>query len=411
MTRRTHTTTGAGPVARLRRLLGRRGPLLLAVLLAAGAFVPIDGTFVSRVQTEVGLTPLDGLALALAVAVAVASAASALVLPRLRWPIAVTGCAAWVFTSTWAALCVASYVVASSVRRPLRQLAYVAAASALTVLPTTTQLAIGTAGVVWQDMMSSLGGVALFVWLPFALGLWNKARRDVVEGLHERAEQLEREQAARAEQARSQERARIARDMHDVVAHRVSLMVLHAGALEINAKDESTAVAAELIRTIGREALGQLRDVIGVLKADGEGVALGPQPTLVDLERLLNQSRAAGMTVSRRDEGVPQRLPTLLEHAAYRVVQEALTNVHKHAGAARTEVLVRYEEGGLVIAVHNDAPSSPVEALPGSGMGLVGLRERVELLDGEFTTGPRAGGGFSVRARLPLSAQAMEEDE
>lgn len=140
-------------------------------------------------------------------------------------------------------------------------------------------------------------------------------------------------------------------------------------------------------------------------------MALGPQPTLVDLERLLNQSRAAGMTVSRRDEGTPQRLPTLLEHAAYRVVQEALTNVHKHAGAARTEVLVRYDDGGLVIAVHNDAPSRPVEALPGSGMGLVGLRERVELLDGEFTTGPRAGGGFSVRARLPLSTQATEEDE
>ncbi|MEV6424315.1 histidine kinase [Streptomyces sp. NPDC051662] len=408
MTRRTRTTTEPALRARVLRWLDRWGPRLLAIVLAVGAFIPIDGQPVPHVQAELGLTPWP--ALILAVAVAAGSAASVLVLSRMRWPVVLVGCASWVLTSVWATLCVASYVVGSTVRRPLQQMSYVAGATAITVLPTATGLAIGLPGVFWQDMLSSLGGAGLFVWLPFALGLWNKARRDVVESLHERAEQLEREQAARAEQARLQERARIARDMHDVVAHRVSLMVLHAGALEINAKDEGTAVAAELIRTTGREALAQLRDVIGVLKAaEGEGVALGPQPTLVDLERLLNQSRAAGMSVSRRDEGTPQRLPTLLEHAAYRVVQEALTNVHKHAGAAGTEVVVRYHPHDLEIAVHNNAPDGPVELLPGSGMGLVGLRERVELLDGEFTAEPRAGGGFSVRAQLPIPTQLMEE--
>ncbi|WP_447040860.1 sensor histidine kinase [Streptomyces sp. DSM 118878] len=383
---------------------------MLSTALAVGAFFPIDGRPVPQVQGELGLTPWP--ALVLAVLIAVTSVAAVRALPGTRWPVVVVGCASWVLTSVWATLCVASYVVGSTVHRPRQQMSYVMGASAITVLPTATGLAFGLPGVFWADMLSSLGGAGLFVWLPFALGLWNKARKDVVESLRERAERLEREQVARAEQARLQERARIARDMHDVVAHRVSLMVLHAGALEINAKDEKTALGAELIRTTGREALAQLRDVIGVLKAvDGAGIALGPQPTLVDLERLLNQSRAAGMSVRRRDEGTPQRLPTLLEHAAYRVVQEALTNVHKHAGAAGTEVVVRYHDHHLEINVHNEAPAGPVELLPGSGMGLVGLRERVELLDGEFTAEPRPDGGFTVRARLPIPPHDMEEQK
>ncbi|ATL25661.1 two-component system sensor kinase [Streptomyces formicae] len=410
VTRRTPTATEPAIRACIRRWLDRWGLPLLSFLLAVGAFFPIDGRPVPHVQGELGLTPWP--ALILAGLIAVSSVIAVRVLPGKRWPVIAVGCASWVLTSVWATLCVSSYVVGSTVRRPLQQMSYVAGASVITVLPTAMGLAIGLPGVFWGDVFSSMGGAGLFVWLPFALGLWNKARRDVVESLHERAEQLEREQATRAEQARLQERARIARDMHDVVAHRVSLMVLHAGALEINAKDEETALGAELIRTTGREALAQLRDVIGVLKAsDGEGIALGPQPTLVDLERLLNQSRAAGMSVRRVDGGTPQRLPTLLEHAAYRLVQESLTNVHKHAGAADTEVVVRYHEHDLEIAVHNEAPTGPVELLPGSGMGLLGLRERVELLDGEFTAEPRPGGGFSVRARLPIPAPDTSTDD
>ncbi|MFF4954575.1 sensor histidine kinase [Streptomyces chattanoogensis] len=404
MTRRTDMT--AGP--RMPRRLARWGPQLLAVLLAAGTCVPIDTGPLPLLQAELGITPIPGFVVS--VVIALAAAAAAMVRRRALWPLVVVGLASWMLMSVWAVLCAASYGVAAAKRRTLQQACYVAGASAVTVLPVTTGVAIGLPGLGWTDVLSSLGGTGLFVWLPFALGLWNRARRDVLAGLHERAEQLEREQTARADHARMQERARIARDMHDVVAHRVSLMVLHAGALEVNAKDEMTAVTAELIRTTGREALAQLRDVIGVLKdADGEAAALGPQPTLVDLDRLLGQSRAAGMSVTRQDEGIPQPLPTLLEHAAYRVIQESLTNVHKHAGAAHTEVVVRYRSSDLEVVVNNDAPQGPVEPLPGTGMGLVGLRERVELLDGEFSAGPQADGGFAVCARLPLSQRTMEE--
>ncbi|SCK30608.1 Signal transduction histidine kinase [Streptomyces sp. SceaMP-e96] len=394
---------------RLRRILDRWGSKTLAAVVAVGAFIPIDGRPILYVQAELGVTPMLGLVLS--VVMAVGSSTAVLLLSRMRWPLITIGLAGWMLLSVWVTLGVGSYVAARGVRRQLYLVWYIVGASTVAILPTTTGVAIGMPGLAREDMLSSLGGAVLFVWLPAVLGLWSRARHDVIEGLEERAAHLEREQTARAEQARTQERARIARDMHDVVAHRVSLMVLHAGALEVNAKDEETAAAAELIRTTGREALTQLRDVIGVLKSAGDDgePSLGPQPTLVDLDRLLDQSRAAGISVDRRDEGTPQRLPTLLEHAAYRVVQEALTNVHKHAGTAHTDVAVIYLASGLEITVSNTAPSGPVESLPGSGMGLVGLRERVELLDGEFVAKMCPGGGFTVSARFPLSPRALEE--
>ncbi len=394
---------------RLRDAVDRWGRKVVALVVAVGAFIPIDGPPIAYLHTELGITWAGELALS-AVA-AVVSAATVLLLPRRRWPVISFGLAGWVVLSVWMPLGVGSYAVARGARRQAHLVWYVLGASAAVVLPMTTGAAAGVPGLGREDLFSSLGSVVLFVWLPVVLGLWSRARRDVIEGLQERAAQAEREQAARAEQARIQERARIARDMHDVVAHRVSLMVLHAGALEVNAKDADTVAAAELIRTTGREALGQLRDVIGVLKGAGDRdrAALGPQPTLVDLDQLLDQSRAAGIAVRRHDAGTPKRLPTLLEQAAYRVVQEALTNVHKHAGSARTEVALHYHDADLEITVSNSAPAGPTETLPGSGLGLVGLRERVELLDGVFTAVPRHDGGFTVSARLPLSAPALED--
>ncbi|MER7498542.1 histidine kinase [Nonomuraea pusilla] len=175
------------------------------------------------------------------------------------------------------------------------------------------------------------------VWavvLPLVAGLWVGARRQVLAGLRERAARLEREQAARAGQARAQERTRIAREMHDVVAHRVSLIVLHTGALEVSVPDERTAAEIASIRAAGREALANLREVLGVLRAQESPDGHAPPPSLADLDRLLGQSRSAGLRVRRRDEGDPRPVPEAAQRAAYRVVQEALTNVHKHVGDA-----------------------------------------------------------------------------
>jgi signal transduction histidine kinase len=225
------------------------------------------------------------------------------------------------------------------------------------------------------------------------------ARRRAVAALRDRAERLEREHHARTEQARAQERTRIAREMHDVVAHRVSLMVLHAGALEVGTDDEGTVEAAALIREIGREALGDLRGVLGVLRSGGDATA--PQPTLADLDRLLDQTRGLGIRVTRRDEGETRPLPELVERTAYRIVQEGLTNVHKHAGDASTDVVLRYLPAGFEVAVRNGPAPPPVDPLPGAGLGLSGLRERVGLLGGEFEARREPDGGFGVVARLP----------
>jgi signal transduction histidine kinase len=208
---------------------------------------------------------------------------------------------------------------------------------------------------------------------------------------------------------RLEERARIAHDMHDVVAHRVSLMVLHAGALEVNTTDDKAAATAALIRTTGREALAQLRDVLGVLKSGDQAVLdrLRPLPTLSELDSLLDQSRSAGIPVTRVDDGEPRELPVVVQHAAYRVVQESLTNVHKHAGQAVTKVVLRYLPAALEVSVANAVTGRPPEPLPGGGLGLVGLRERVEVLGGEFDAGP-VPGGFAVTARLPSAVSGEE---
>lgn len=327
-----------------------------------------------------------------------------------RWPLFAAAAIALVLFAFWAPTFVASYYAGTSLRRRLHLVLYSVVGAVLIVVSSRLPLPLPFDG---PERADEAGNVVFMVLLTIGLGtiagLWIRARREVVAGLQERAERLEREQAARTEQAREQERARIAREMHDVVAHRVSLMVLHAGALEVSAPDERTAEAAGVIRSTGREALANLRDVLGVLRspyAVGDS-ALSPPPVLVDLERLLDDSRAAGIPIERTDEGSPRRLPVIVEQTAYRVVQEALTNVHKHAGDSPTEVAIRYLPGTLEVEVRNHPPGKPVDALPASGFGLVGLRERVELLGGELEAGPQPDGGFLVLARLP--ADTLEE--
>ncbi|GAA3530953.1 hypothetical protein GCM10022419_007500 [Nonomuraea rosea] len=344
------------------------------------------------------------------VAVAAVAGLAAWRAQRSWWPLAAAGAVAYVWLVMWPPLLAASFFAGTTLRRGRELAAYVGAAVAVVGLSAVVGLVRGGE----HELATATTGNALLtatavIGLPLALGLWYRARREVQAAARERAGRLEREQVMRAEQARAQERARIAREMHDVVAHRVSLIVLHAGALEMRAGDEETERAAALIGGIGREALTNLRDVLGVLRTPlpegvvsaGREVALRPQPTLGDLDRLLDQSRALGIAVTRHDEGAPRPVEATVERTAYRVVQEALTNVHKHAGNAGTDVRIRYLDDELEVEVRNGTPAVSREELPGAGWGLVGLRERVELLGGTLRTSAQAGGGFLVHARIP----------
>ncbi|MEV1175595.1 histidine kinase [Nonomuraea sp. NPDC049784] len=348
------------------------------------------------VRGQIGV-PSD-LPLPVLIAAAAAAGLAAWQVRRSWWPLVAVGAVGYAWLVMWPPLMLASYHAGLTLSRR-RIAAYLGGCLVV----------CGTAALVGEQqggprrLMTATSGNAVLmalvvIGLPLALGLFVRATR---EAAAERAKRIEREQVMRAEQARAQERARIAREMHDVVAHRVSLIVLHAGALEVRAADEETARAAAMIGGIGREALTNLRDVLGVLRSPAREAALQPPPTLGDLDRLLDQSRALGIAVTRHDEGEARPVEATVERTAYRVVQEALTNVHKHAGDAATDVLIRYGPGELEVEVRNEAPGSPGEELPGAGWGLVGLRERVELLGGTLRTSAQDGGGFLVSARIP----------
>ncbi|GAA1421366.1 sensor histidine kinase [Catellatospora coxensis] len=345
-----------------------------------------------------------------------AAGVSAAWVRRARWPLFVVSLVTWLGMTMMAAVFVASYYAGAGrpgrPHRPGRAWPYFLAASTLVGVPVgwsavhSDLLYEGmTGGLLFGAVLTGSFWVGMTVVLPFVFGLWVRARRQVLEQLRDRAERLEREQHERAERARSEERRRIAREMHDVVAHRVALMVLHAGALEVSTADPRTAEEAALIRTTGREAMQELREVLGMLRApdlsDGTAPDLAPQPTLADLDRLLDASRAAGLPVRRVDVGQRQEVSLSAQRTAYRVVQEALTNVAKHAGAVPTTVTLRHEPYGLVVAVENAPPPQPAPPMPESGLGLVGLTERVGLAGGTVQARPRLDGGFLLHARIP----------
>lgn len=255
----------------------------------------------------------------------------------------------------------------------------------------------------------------MFLVVPTLLGLWVGTRRQLVERLQERATRLEREQHLMAEQAINAERTRIAREMHDVVAHRVSLMVLHAGGLEVSAQEDRTMETAGVIRTTGREALSELRGILGVLRDEGTDIApTAPQPGLADLDRLLEEWSGAGMDLHRHDTGdqdVP--IPDTAQRAAYRVVQEGLTNVAKHAIGATVTVQLHHGTDRLEIEIANTPPAAlaPFDPPPRSGYGLAGLRERITLAGGSLSAGPCPDGGWRMRAIVPTDRTDTEEGD
>ena len=238
-------------------------------------------------------------------------------------------------------------------------------------------------------------------------GLFARARRQLVLSLRERAARLEAEQRLHVEQAREAERRRIAREMHDVLAHRVSLLSLHAGALEFrpDAPPEEIAEAAGVIRASAHAVMQELREVIGVLREGEEGTER-PQPTLADIPGLVEESRAAGMTGRVPASTADLDVPAATGRTAYRIVQEGLTNARKHAPAAAVDGhrAAREDAAGWLVEVVSRRAVGVAAAgppPPGSGTGLIGLAERVALAGGEISHGPRPGGDHVLRAELP----------
>ena len=235
---------------------------------------------------------------------------------------------------------------------------------------------------------------------PVLFGQLLQARRDLARRLDEIEEAREHERALHAQAVLARERAQLAREMHDVVSHQVSLIAVRAGALQVATSDADAKEAARTIRSLSVTTLDELRTMVTLLRASGgRDTELTPQPTLADLRRLVESS---GTHVELTGE-LPSTVSTPAQRAIYRTVQEALTNVRKHAPGATADVELWQDGRDLGVTVTNTPPTRPSLPLPGSQQGLVGLRERAELLHGSLESGPTAEGGYQVRLRIPLS--------
>ncbi|GAB1336990.1 sensor histidine kinase [Streptomyces sp. E-15] len=271
----------------------------------------------------------------------------------------------------------------------------------------------------WPDERTGFAGqvaIAVFQTVPFALawvlGDSVRTRRAYFAQLEERAARLEREREAQAKVAVAAERARIARELHDVVAHNVSVMVVQAdgAAYVMDAAPDQARKALETISSTGRQALAEMRRLLGVLRT-GEHQESGeyvPQPDVDQIDDLVEQCRSSGLPVDFKVEGTPRPLPSGVELTAYRIVQEALTNTRKHGGPnTGASVRLVYFDDGLGLLVEDDGKGAPHElyeegGADGQGHGLIGMRERVGMVGGTLDAGPRPGGGFRISALLPL---------
>jgi signal transduction histidine kinase len=250
--------------------------------------------------------------------------------------------------------------------------------------------------------------VLFFGLFPWLAGRVLRGQLLLARELSEKAERVEHAREVDESRAIAEERRRVARELHDVLAHDLSVIVVQASAAQriIETDPSAAAEAAELVGRTGREALAELRHLFGPVRR-GEGEPLEGSPRVSAVARLADRARDAGLPVELRIEGTPRDLPAGVDLTGYRVVQEALTNALRHAGAASASVLVRYESGGLVLEVADDGVGPEgAGPSPGGGHGLVGMRERVALYGGELEAGERRGGGFAVRARLPLNGAA-----
>jgi signal transduction histidine kinase len=335
---------------------------------------------------------------------AVVSAALLSTLPllvRRRWPVQVlaatliVGVAIPTAAVFWPPALVAVYTVAS--RRPWR-VAVIGAVAAV--------VALDIHRVLWGYSLPLFGvisGLAL-AGAALALGLYQATRLAYFEQIRDRAARLERERELLDEQAATQERLRIARELHDVVAHNVSLMVIQAQAVGATADDAAAArQGARTIAELGRDAMSEMHRTLELMRADSGQEERAPQPALNDLGSLLERARAAGVNVELAVTGPQRPLPAGVELSAYRIIQEALTNVIKHSGSDRASVQLTYGSDDLELEIVDHGAGTEQSAMPGSGHGLVGMRERVALFGGSLEAGPVNGSGYRVLATLPYA--------
>lgn len=260
------------------------------------------------------------------------------------------------------------------------------------------------------QLQDSWGSNFVFILLVFG-GSWfagfliGQRSRQAGE-LRERAERAERERERLTTEAVAEERARIARELHDVVAHSVSVMVVQAAGVRrlLRGDQEREREALLVVERIGREALTEMRRMLGVMRTEEQGATRTPQPSLEHLERLIERVSQAGLAVDLKVEGEPRPLPAGIDLSAYRIVQEGLTNALKHGTKAPAHVFVRYSELELELEVVDDSPAA--STMSDDGQGLAGMRERVAVYGGAFEAGPRPEGGFRVHATLPLAGAA-----
>ncbi|WNV76621.1 histidine kinase [Geodermatophilus sp. DSM 44513] len=372
----------------LRTLAGR--PAVVDSLLAGGLSAL---TVVEAYTTDTARPPWLHAALSVA-------AISALALRR-RYPLAVL---CWVVAGMM--------VVSPESQLSIFGATVVAAFTAgVELTPPRSWIALGVATLPFFAFYALLpeGGVSDYVAVsllyggPWAVGriIRDRTARAVEAAARAERAEVEREQAAA--RAVADERARIARELHDVVSHSISVITVQTQAVRRRLATDHQREADDLraVEATARQAMAEMRRLFGILRADGERPSLAPQPGLDQLDRLVADTRAAGVTVALTVEGEPVPLPPGLDLAAYRVVQEALTNVRRHAPGGRVGVRLAYGGGGLEVQVENGPGAGPAGP-GGGGLGLVGMRERVVLYGGSLEAGPQPGGGFAVHARLPF---------
>ncbi len=375
------------------------GDALLAFVLAATSVVPVLGG-----DPSWGRPKALGIVLALASTVPVAW--------RARWPLsacavvlAANGGCVYVAAPQQAAfqpflaLVLCGYSVGS--RAEGRRALWVPPVLAVAAIP---MFALAVAA--GQDPGNAIPS---YVWLiaAWAIGRTVRSWRRKNLALEQANRELDRQRELQAHAAVMVERGRIARELHDVVAHNVSMMVVQAGAAErvLDGDQPHVRQALDVIASTGRQTVDEMRTLLGVLRSDDGLGGLTPQPSLAGIGELVQGVREAGLPVTLRIDGEPCPLSQALDLSAFRIVQEALTNALKHAGPAQAEVIIRYQPAAVELEIQDTGGGGTVLPGAGQGHGLVGMRERVAMFGGEFTAEPAASGGYLVRALLPLDAR------